>query len=80
MSSKAHSLLKRLRTKKHEEEEKEERERPKSEEKRTENIKTLNLGAIRDNKTDLENQRTKLTELLDQKIKEVKDKESEKEK
>ena len=32
------------------------------------------------NQTDLENQRTKLTELLDQKIKEVKDKESEKEK
>ena len=32
------------------------------------------------NATDLENQRTKLTELLDQKIKEVKDKESEKEK
>ena len=32
------------------------------------------------NATDLENQRTKLTELLDQKIKEVKDKETEKEK
>ena len=32
------------------------------------------------NATDLENQRTKLTELLDQKIKEVKDKEAEKEK
>jgi GTPase involved in cell partitioning and DNA repair len=32
------------------------------------------------NTTDLENQRTKLTELLDQKIKEVKDKETEKEK
>ena len=51
MSSKAHSLLKRLRTKKHEEEAKEERERPKSEEKRSENIKTLNLGAITDTKT-----------------------------
>ena len=51
MSSKVRSLLKRLRIKKHEEEEKEERERPKSEEKRTENIKTLNLGAITDNKT-----------------------------
>ena len=32
------------------------------------------------NATDLENQRTKLTEMLDQKIKEVKDKENEKEK
>ena len=51
MSAKARSLLKKLRTKKHEEEEKEERERPKSEEKRIENIKKLNLGAITDNKS-----------------------------
>ena len=48
MSAKARSLLKRLRTKKHEEDEKLEKERPKSEERRTENIKTLNLGAMKD--------------------------------
>ena len=48
MSAKARSLLKRLRTKKHEEDETLEKERPKSEERRTENIKTLNLGAMKD--------------------------------
>ena len=52
MSNKARSLLKKLRAKKHEEEEeneeKEIKERAKSEEKRTANIKTLNLGAIKD--------------------------------
>ena len=48
MSAKARSLLKRLRIKKHEEDEKLEKERPKSEERRTENIKTLNLGAMKD--------------------------------
>ena len=52
MSNKARSLLKKLRSKKHEEdeenEEKEIKERAKSEEKRTANIKTLNLGAIKD--------------------------------
>ena len=48
MSSKARSLLKKLRAKKHQEEEKEQKERPKSEEKRSENNKTLKLGAIKD--------------------------------
>ena len=52
MSNKARSLLKKLRAKKREEEneneEKEIKERPKSEEKRTGNIRTLNLGAIKD--------------------------------
>ena len=47
MKSKAHSLLKKLRAKKHEEE----GERPKSVEKRTENIKNLNLGAVSDQKS-----------------------------
>ena len=48
MSSKARSLLKKLRAKQHQEEEKEQKERPKSEEKRSENNKTLKLGAIKD--------------------------------
>ena len=51
MSSKARSLLKRLRTKKLEEEKEKEAERPKSEEKRIENIKPLNQGAIKDEKS-----------------------------
>ena len=48
MSSKARSLLKKLRSKMHEEEGEQEKERAKSVENRTENIKTLNLGAIKD--------------------------------
>ena len=51
MSNKARSLLKKLRAKKHEEEENEEKEikeRAKSEEKRAENIKTINLGTMKD--------------------------------
>ena len=47
MKSKAHSLLKKLRAKKHEEE----GERPKSVEKRTEDIKNLQLGAVTDAKS-----------------------------
>ena len=49
MSNKARSLLKKLRAKIHEGEENEpEKERAKSEEKRTENIKTVNLAEIKD--------------------------------
>ena len=48
MSNKARSLLKKLRSKIHEEENEQEKERAKSEEKRTENIKTVNLGEIKD--------------------------------
>ena len=47
MSNKARSLLKKLRAKKHEEE----GERPKSVEKRTEDIKNLQLGAVTDAKS-----------------------------
>jgi len=48
MSNKARSLLKKLRAKMHEEEGEQEKERAKSVENRTENIKILNLGAIKD--------------------------------
>ena len=48
MSLKARSLLKKLRSKIHEEEKEKESERPKSEEKRAENNKSLNLGTIKD--------------------------------
>ena len=48
MSSKARSLLKKLRSKIHEVDGEQQRERAKTVETRKENVKTLNLGAIKD--------------------------------